>query len=134
MPDCVSRGVVVTVPAQGEGRETVYIASCPKHGLTYGDRSTCFICGGPVEVVELVQSVKYEAAANGMRALAADVKAWSDEADRLRAENERLREALAWVAEYGSRDGDLKEGWEEAMRNVARNTLDPLAASREGER
>jgi hypothetical protein len=31
-------------------REAVYIARCPEHGL-HGERSECFVCGGPVERV-----------------------------------------------------------------------------------
>lgn len=32
---------------------TVSIARCPEHGL-HGERTECFICGGPVEQVEMV--------------------------------------------------------------------------------
>jgi hypothetical protein len=35
----------------------------------------------------------------------------------------RLRAALSWIAEYGSREGDLREGHEDAMRHIAFNAL-----------
>jgi hypothetical protein len=39
------------------------------------------------------------------------------------SDEERYRRALEWIAEYGAREGDLLEGHEEAMRNIARTTL-----------
>lgn len=33
---------------------TVFIARCPEHGL-HGEREECFVCGGPVEQVEMVE-------------------------------------------------------------------------------
>jgi hypothetical protein len=42
----------------------------------------------------------------------------------------RLRATLLWIAEYGSREGDLREGHEDAMRHIAFNALaiDPVEA------
>lgn len=36
---------------------------------------------------------------------------------------ERLLEALTWIAEYGTRDGDLRDGHETAIRQIALNTV-----------
>lgn len=30
------------------------IARCPEHGL-HGERASCFVCGGPVEQVQMVE-------------------------------------------------------------------------------
>lgn len=35
--------------------EIVYIARCPEHGL-HGQRDECFVCGGPVEQVPMVEA------------------------------------------------------------------------------
>ena len=48
--------------------------------------------------------------------------------------DERLREALAWIAEYGERNGDLRTGHLQAVKHIARNALGlepdlPLAAA-----
>jgi hypothetical protein len=32
---------------------SVKIARCPEHGL-HGERDTCFVCGGPVEQVDVI--------------------------------------------------------------------------------
>ena len=40
----------------------VYIARCPEHGL-HGERTECFVCGGPVERVAMTP------APNGLEAL-----------------------------------------------------------------
>ena len=42
---------------------------------------------------------------------------------------ERLLEALTWIAEYGTREGDLRDGHETAIRKIALNTV--LAERRE---
>jgi hypothetical protein len=34
--------------------EVVYIARCPEHGL-HGERTECFVCGGEVEQVAMVE-------------------------------------------------------------------------------
>lgn len=39
--------------------ESVKIARCPEHGL-HGERSECFVCGGPVDQVEMVPAVHAE--------------------------------------------------------------------------
>lgn len=39
--------------------ETVFIAKCSIHGL-HGDRSECFVCGGPVEQVAMVPAQSCE--------------------------------------------------------------------------
>lgn len=41
----------------------------------------------------------------------------------LEAEIGRLRRALASIVEYGQHEGHLLDGWDEAMRNIARNAL-----------
>jgi hypothetical protein len=35
------------------------IARCPEHGL-HGERTECYVCGGPVEQVEMVPAYEYE--------------------------------------------------------------------------
>lgn len=34
---------------------TIQIARCPEHGL-HGERDECFVCGGPVEQVEMIEA------------------------------------------------------------------------------
>lgn len=34
---------------------SVQIARCPEHGL-HGERDECFVCGGPVEQVKMVEA------------------------------------------------------------------------------
>lgn len=41
----------------------------------------------------------------------------------LEAEVGRLRRALASIVEYGQREGHLLDGWDEAMRGIARDAL-----------
>lgn len=42
---------------------------------------------------------------------------------RLASQNRRLFHALHWIAAYGDHEGDLREDWAEAMRNIALNRL-----------
>jgi hypothetical protein len=42
--------------SEGASNDVVYIARCPDHGL-HGERDECFICGGPVEKVPMVEVV-----------------------------------------------------------------------------
>lgn len=55
---------------------TVFIARCPEHGL-HGEREECFVCGGPVEQVEMVEVRSLPA--DNTDALLAEARALADE-------------------------------------------------------
>lgn len=42
----------VNAADQARQRQAVNIARCPEHGL-HGERTECFVCGGPVEQVPM---------------------------------------------------------------------------------
>lgn len=41
--------------AEKDRGEIIYIARCPEHGL-HGQRDECFVCGGPVDQVPMIES------------------------------------------------------------------------------
>lgn len=70
--------------------DVVTIARCPEHGL-HGERTECFVCGGPVEQVRMVPAEFVEGAVVAGVEVAAKVRdANQAERRRLEAEVERL--------------------------------------------
>jgi hypothetical protein len=65
----------------------VSIARCPEHGL-HGERDACFVCGGPVEQVAMVDA-----------AVAADRDHWIRLFNRLENAVRRHAEAKGWTDE-----------------------------------
>lgn len=61
---------------------TVTIARCPEHGL-HGERTECFVCGGPVEQVPMLPADYFTA----------DEVEWLESAARLAAGDEISRAA-----------------------------------------
>lgn len=64
----------MTVIAHGD---PVKIACCPEHGL-HGERSECFVCGGPVEQVEYVPANQLRGAVSALT----DVRAYAESLKR----------------------------------------------------
>lgn len=89
--------------------DAVNIARCPEHGL-HGERTECFICGGPVEQVAMVPVVP--------AAIAADRRLcdhgglcgrYRGERDAAQARHDVLRAALVAHREWWQRSNGTRE-------------------------
>lgn len=81
---------------QASGR--VEIARCPIHGL-HGERTECFVCGGPVEQVPMVPAERYREALRETVDLCNALREYAPALNM--AAEKRLRDSLA-LLEGGS--------------------------------
>jgi NTP pyrophosphatase (non-canonical NTP hydrolase) len=125
------------------GAQMYYIARCPEHGL-HGERDECFVCGGPVEKVPMVEAVQPpqlpdvhveagarilaeiesgEGAQPGFAAFGTVRRILCATVPHLLAENEQLR--------FRRSPGDLIREWHEKFGQQVRDELDVSATADE---
>lgn len=80
----------------------------------------CGVCGNMTPIIPGVDYVP-KRLLDKERRINAELRARLDGGDP--GAVERYREALRWIATYGTNEGDLLTGHEDAMRNIARSTL-----------
>lgn len=128
VPICANCGARITRPINEDGThgcdecgEATYVPLVPPT-LAYAIKRA-----KDDAEIQRVSAQQFRISAEGRAAtierLRQEYEALESNRDGAWAVVERYRLALQHISEYGTREGDLRDGWDEAMRNIARNTL-----------